>query len=64
MQGEVKSYNPSTRYGFITKDGVDYRFHFRDWESILPPVEGLKVSFEPKKTEKGWRAYGIKKDRQ
>ena len=33
MTGEVKSYNPSTRYGFITSDNVDFRFHHQDWGS-------------------------------
>lgn len=61
MHGKVKSYNPSTRYGFITIDGVDYRFHHNDWGLRLPPVEGMEVSFEPELTGKGLRAINITK---
>ena len=60
MTGEVKSFNPSTRYGFITSDGVDYRFHFQDWECRLAPVKGMRVQFNEVETEKGWRAENIK----
>ena len=59
MTGKVKSFNPSTRYGFITSDGVDYRFHINDWDFRLPPVKGVMVSFKPEKTEKGMRATEI-----
>lgn len=59
MDGRVKSYNPSTRYGFITSDGVDYRFHQQDWGLRLPPVEGLDVEFLEYATEKGMRATEI-----
>ena len=59
MTGEVKSYNPSNRYGFITDGNVDYRFHRSDWELRLPPVNGLKVEFLQVLTEKGWRATNI-----
>lgn len=59
MTGEVKSFNPSNRYGFITSDGVDYRFHRNDWELRLPPTKGLKVDFLQVQTEKGMRATQI-----
>lgn len=60
MKGEVKSYNLSTRYGFITSDGVDFRFHRNDWNLRLPPTKGLKVEFLQLETEKGLRATQIK----
>ena len=59
MTGEVKSYNPSNRYGFITSDGVDYRFHIQDWGLRLPPTKGLRVQFLQNQTEKGWRATEV-----
>lgn len=60
MTGRVKSFNPSTRYGFITSDGIDYRFHINDWDFRLPPVAGVTIKFEPLETPKGWRAKQIK----
>lgn len=59
MTGRIKSYNPSTRFGFITSGNEDYRFHFKDWTLRLPPTKGLIVEFEPYQTEKGWRAREI-----
>lgn len=60
MTGRVKSYNSSTRYGFITANETDYRFHRNDWELRLPPVKGLKVKFMPVETEKGMRAMCVR----
>jgi len=60
MTGRIKSYNTSTRYGFITADGVDYRFHRNDWGLRLPPVKGMKVQFLQVETEKGMRAEQIR----
>lgn len=60
MTGKVKSYNPSTRFGFITSDDVDYRFHHNDWGLRLPPVKGMEVKFLQYATEKGMRAKEIK----
>ena len=60
MTGEVKSFNPSTRYGFITDGHVDFRFHIQDWDLRLPPARGLKVEFLQTETEKGFRATNIK----
>lgn len=61
MTGKVKSYNPSTRYGFITADGVDYRFHHNEWGMRLPPMKGIGVEFAPYETEKGLRATEIRR---
>lgn len=63
MTGAVKSYNPSTRYGFIKADGIDYRFHIKDWNLRLPPAEGLRVEFMELNTEKGWRATEIRREK-
>jgi len=63
MTGEVKSYNRSTRYGFITSGNVDYRFHNADWNLRLPPIKGLKVKFNPVETDKGMRAINIRKEK-
>ena len=60
MTGEVKSYNPSTRYGFITTGKVDYRFHNNDWYLRLPPSKGMKVKFQQVETEKGLRATFVR----
>lgn len=60
MTGKVKSYNPSTRYGFITSHDVDYRFHNNDWYLRLPPAKGMKVKFQQVESEKGMRATYIR----
>lgn len=60
MIGKIKSYNPSTRYGFITDGNVDFRFHNSDWTLRLPPARGMNVEFLPVETEKGMRATNIK----
>ena len=62
MKGRVKSYNNSTRYGFITSADVDYRFHLQDWGLRLPPVEGTQITFDAVRTEKGLRAENIRLD--
>ena len=59
--GVIKSYNPSNRYGFITSDGVDYRFHKNDWGLSTPPRKGIKVEFLHLTTEKGGRAFNVRK---
>lgn len=59
MTGKVKSFNSSTRYGFITSGGVDYRFHIQDWEYRFAPVAGLRVEFNEAETQKGFRATDI-----
>ena len=61
MQGRVKSYSVRSGYGFITADGQDYFLCHTEWEYRLPPIPGLKVEFVPKTTDKGLRAYGVRK---
>jgi cold shock CspA family protein len=63
MTGKVKSFNISTRYGFITDGHEDFRFHMRDWKSIDPPYKGLTVEFTPYYSEKGWRAEDIREEK-
>ena len=63
MTGRVKSYNSSTRYGFITAGNVDYRFHIQDWTLRLPPLKNLKVKFVPVESDKGMRAINVRKEK-
>jgi cold shock CspA family protein len=60
MEGRVKSFTPR-HYGFITKDGKDYLFSYKDWTLRLPPVKGFWVEFDPEYTEKGLKATNIRK---
>ena len=63
MEGRVKSYDNSHRYGFITVCDTDYRFTRKDWGLRLPITTGLKVEFTPITTEKGMRAEDIRNAR-
>lgn len=63
MTGEVKSYSSKNGYGFITKDGKDYRFKAQDWELRFAPVQGIRIEFDPVLTEKGLRARNIRKEK-
>lgn len=63
MTGEVKSYSSKHGYGFITKDGKDYRFKAQDWELRFAPVEGIRVEFDPVTTDKGFRARNVRKEK-
>ena len=59
MTGKVKSFSSKNGYGFITTDGIDYRFRAKQWELSSPPIEGMTVMFDPVKTDKGMRAVNI-----
>jgi len=61
MTGEVKSYSVRNGYGFIVADGQDYFISHKEWEYRLPPTPGLRVEFVPKQTDKGLRAFAIKR---
>ena len=61
MTGEVKSYSSKNGYGFITKDGKDYRFKAQDWELRFAPAPGIWVEFVPKTSDKGLRASEIRR---
>lgn len=60
MQGEVKTYLPEKKYGFIKgDDGKDYFFHendFRKSDHQLDICEGARVEFDQQATPKGYRA--------
>ena len=60
MTGRVKSFTPR-HYGFITADGKDYRFTYKDWPLRIPPIKGVNVEFDAEKTDKGLRATNIRK---
>ena len=62
MTGRIKSYNARQGYGFIVADGQDYRFKTNNVEMRLPPCEGMKVTFDPYKSEKGMRAANVRDD--
>ena len=59
MKGKIKSFSPEHGYGFI-EDNV--YFHVKNWNLRLPPVVGMKVTYEIEETEKGKRAIDIRKD--
>lgn len=62
MKGFVKSHSKQHGYGFLEDDkGRTYFFHNTQWESLLPPVQGLRVEFEAEETEKGLRAERIRR---
>ena len=60
IEGNVKSHSKQHGYGFLIDDnGEIYFFHNTQWNVPIPPVQGLRVEFEPKETEKGMRAVNI-----
>lgn len=60
IEGVVKSHSKQHGYGFIVADdGEMYFFHNTQWGVKIPPVQGLRVEFEPVITEKGARALNI-----
>ncbi|TAK37655.1 MAG: cold shock domain-containing protein [Lysobacteraceae bacterium] len=61
MQGTVKSFLPSKRYGFVRgDDGIDYYLHEQDLVHAAPLHQGLRVEFEETATPKGYRARGVR----
>ena len=49
-------------HGFIRSGDIFYKFRRRScWKQIVPEV-GLEVTFDPVKTEKGWRALRIRNE--
>lgn len=64
MKGKIKYWNKEKKYGFIKNEKEeDYFFHetmiknkYQDEEL----EEGMKVEFEPTKTDKGQQAHEIK----
>lgn len=64
MVGMVKKLTKDRGFGFIrAEDGVDYFFHNSELGGGLTPEqvrEGLRVTFEPRQTDKGPRAIDVK----
>lgn len=47
-------------HGFIRSGDKIYKFRRRScWKQLVPRI-GLEVTFDPVKTEKGWRALRIR----
>ena len=62
MKGKVKWYNIKQGYGFIKgEDGIDAFIHKSNlpfWTIFLK--SGENVSYNPKKSKKGWEAIDLK----
>jgi len=61
MTGIIKSFSPKSGYGFIGGGSVDVFFHRKDWLADGKPEPGQEVWFLLKKTNKGYRAYKIRR---
>ncbi|MEM3485656.1 MAG: cold shock domain-containing protein [Candidatus Methanomethyliaceae archaeon] len=61
IQGEVKTFNPQTGYGFIhSDDGRDIFVHAVDVEDYGQHLRrGHRVEFEARRVPKGWQAYDV-----
>lgn len=65
MNGQIKTINLEKKYGFITsdEDRSDYFFHKDDLadpsQYFLHIEEGIRVRFNPTKTQKGLRANDV-----
>jgi len=61
MQGTIKSFLASKRYGFVRgDDGNDYYLHEQDLMRADPLHQGLRVEFEETATPKGYRARRVR----
>ena len=60
MTGKIKSFSPAHGYGFIDA-GKDIYFHRQQWLSEGLPMVGQDVFFLLKKTDKGLRAFKIRR---
>jgi len=61
VEGTVKFYNFTKRFGFITgDDGKDYFVHETGIESRNGIKDGVRVSFEVVSDEKGPKATKVK----
>lgn len=58
--GFIKRYFDDKRYGFIQSDnGKDFFFHFSSVANDAQPIEGRRVTFVAKETEKGLAAIRV-----
>lgn len=66
IAGKIARVVSDKGFGFLDgKDGTEYFFHFSTcspgvWDEICQKGKGLGVTFDPAKTEKGWRALAIR----
>ncbi len=61
LTGEIKRYDFRKGFGFIVedKDGEDYFFHKSSWTGKQQIKPGVKVSFDPKTSDKGVHAENV-----
>lgn len=61
MQGYIKNWVDGKGFGFIAgQDGQDYFVHISAVSGGLKKLEkDTEVSFDPEKTERGWRAINV-----
>ncbi len=53
MNGTIKKYFDDKGYGFIKSDNVEYFFHISNLAEQATLAEGLEVTFEVGKNDKG-----------
>lgn len=60
MNGEVKFYNDSKHFGFITgEDGKDYFVHVSGLGEGVSVTENDKVTFEAEEGDRGLKAVNV-----
>ena len=61
MNGNVKFFNPTKGFGFITaEDGKDYFVHISDLPEGITLEEDDAVTFDVEQTDKGLKASNLK----
>ena len=61
INGVVKWFSIKKGYGFIECQGKDYFVHIKDIQENSQLDKRDKVSFEPEKTAKGFKAIKVRK---
>ena len=63
MKGNVKFFNGTKRFGFITgEDGKDYFVHKSDLGDGVFLKEEDQVTFDPEESDKGLKAVNVVKE--
>ncbi|MFW6231073.1 MAG: cold-shock protein [Nanoarchaeota archaeon] len=63
MNGQVKFFNESKGYGFITaEDGKDYFVHITGVSEGLSLEEGMNVTFDVEEGNRGPKAVNVAKE--